>query len=956
MKITYVLTWADAVGGTERTVLRQASWMAQRHEVEVLSIFRSRQSLGFPVDDRVRVRYLVDTTTAVPAAVVAGLSKADCAALAAQPSRLVQPGWEGAFSALTDLEVEAALREIDADVVVSTTPALLALVTTLVPRRVVTVHQEHRVSELRGSSGGPLRLHTPRLDALVLLSERTRMWFADLLGDAAPHLEVIGNASDGGYVPGSTRQTRTIVWAGRLSAEKQPVHAIEAFAQVSSDHPDWTLRLFGGGERGSLEQLIAGHRLADRVQLMGVSTSMTHEWAKASIGLLTSRVEAYGMTLVEAGSAGVPVVAYDCPNGPREVVDDGVTGLLVSPDDVGGLAAALRKLIEDDSLRHQMGEAAAVTAARFSPEAVLPRWEALFEELLAGRDAPDWVDRRRRAMAEYAARSAVAMDVDATPGVEPVSEMRDADEWAAGVRAAMPGMVSTRGQLTQIHDDLGPDDVARHNLDLVTAALTGAGVPHFLVRQSTVTFRVAVRELDRDAALAALVTAHHRRPTYVEAFNQRGRTLGVWPAHQTPDVAVIAGAAWVRVFEPFVTASRTLRFGAVYGCVLEFWQDDESESGEPTVTAPSVTPIGLTIPLSALTAVPVRVGGREYRTVEPFTRTLPTEITFPVDVVYTWVDGDDEAWRERRRKTLAGRAESATGPVEAGPVEAGTAEARFRARDELRHSLRSLDLFAPWVNRIWIVTDGQVPAWLDTSHPRVSVVDHREIFADGSVLPTFNSHAIESQLHHIDGLSEHFLYFNDDVFVGRRIGPDMFFTPGGLPHYFLSPTQVPLGPWTDGEDLVFAAAKNNRALIERRFGRTITRGFLHAPHAHRRSTLAQIEREFPDEIAAVMASRMRSSRDISLLSSFAHYYGLLTGRAVAGQVRCTFVNVGRADQRDRLDNLLMRRGYDVFCLNDHHMDEVSADEQARILDAFLGAYFPVASQFERGSARNLRSV
>ena len=82
------------------------------------------------------------------------------------------------------------------------------------------------------------------------------------------------------------------------------------------------------------------------------------------------------------------------------------------------------------------------------------------------------------------------------------------------------------------------------------------------------------------------------------------------------------------------------------------------------------------------------------------------------------------------------------------------------------------------------MTDGQVTEWLDRDADGLTVVDHTEIFGPGDALPTFNSHAIESRLHHIDGLAEHYLYLNDDVFFGRRVTPDQFFSPSGQSKFF----------------------------------------------------------------------------------------------------------------------------------------------------------------------------
>ena len=97
-------------------------------------------------------------------------------------------------------------------------------------------------------------------------------------------------------------------------------------------------------------------------------------------------------------------------------------------------------------------------------------------------------------------------------------------------------------------------------------------------------------------------------------------------------------------------------------------------------------------------------------------------------------------------------------------------EARFRQIDELKYALRSVYMFAPWIRRIFIATDSPAPAWL-ADHPSVTIVRSEEFFADPSVLPTHNSQAVECQLHHIEGLSEHFLYSNDDMFFGRAGGP-----------------------------------------------------------------------------------------------------------------------------------------------------------------------------------------
>lgn len=138
-----------------------------------------------------------------------------------------------------------------------------------------------------------------------------------------------------------------------------------------------------------------------------------------------------------------------------------------------------------------------------------------------------------------------------------------------------------------------------------------------------------------------------------------------------------------------------------------------------------------------------------------------------VDIVYTWVDGDDPEWLHQKLAALDG---------ESGSTRSGAAHsARFSDNGELRYSLRSIHAFAPWVNRIHIVTNGQKPNWLNTDHPKINLVTHRDIFQPVDLLPTFSSRAIEARLANIPGLSDYFVYFNDDMFLGRRSSVRDFF-------------------------------------------------------------------------------------------------------------------------------------------------------------------------------------
>ncbi|MFI3296357.1 MAG: stealth family protein [bacterium] len=141
-----------------------------------------------------------------------------------------------------------------------------------------------------------------------------------------------------------------------------------------------------------------------------------------------------------------------------------------------------------------------------------------------------------------------------------------------------------------------------------------------------------------------------------------------------------------------------------------------------------------------------------------------------IDLVYLWCDGNDPIWRAKRQEYL--------NKVDTTSDLQTFCEGRFADNNDLLYSLRSVDMYAPWINHIYIVTDNQCPEWLDTTNNRITIVDHSELFKKDQ-LPLYNSVAIELGIHKIKGLSEHYLYANDDMMFNRAVSPQFFFTRKG---------------------------------------------------------------------------------------------------------------------------------------------------------------------------------
>ncbi|MFD7863730.1 stealth family protein [Streptomyces sp. NPDC057682] len=492
------------------------------------------------------------------------------------------------------------------------------------------------------------------------------------------------------------------------------------------------------------------------------------------------------------------------------------------------------------------------------------------------------------------------------------------------------------------------------NLHILIAALEAGGVEYFCVRGGAKDIpTVAVPVAMRESATEMLQIAFDQTPGYIgaatgaESDMRPGEDDRSWRALRKHDVLRVA---WY-VTDP----TQHLVFGADQGCDLEFWaeRDGSYEAPRPNrvvdlVPAATARPVA---PQALFALVPGAYTTGVAHTLPEFTQPLPDDHLFPVDVVYTWVDDKDPVWAAKRDAARSGRAGSPAPGLHAQAAN----DARFTSRDELRYSLRSLHQYAPWVRNIYLVTAGQQPAWLDTDVPGLRVVDHREIFSDPEALPTFNSHAIESQLHHIDGLSEQFLYLNDDVFFGRPLTPGHFFHANGLSKFFQSKALVPTGPSGPGDLPVNAAGKNSRALIERSFGTRIAQKMKHTPHALRRSVLADIELVYAEEHGRTQFSRFRSPEDVPIASSLHHYYGFHTGRSTTGNVRYQYIDLAADQARRRLNSLLAHRNFDTFCLNDT-VEHPDPEAQERMVRDFLDAYFPVPSRFERVDSAEYRNA
>ncbi|RNL81670.1 glycosyltransferase [Halostreptopolyspora alba] len=920
MRITYLVTGGGASDGAEAAVLAQAAHLAERHETEIIAVFEPAS--GLPVDSGVQVRSLIDTRGRVPRpARDCALDELTCRALSAEPSALLPAGARdtSGLTRLGDIELRHALTSGDRDVLVGTTPALASLVTHLAPATTVTVGQDYRAGAPDDASTGALLTHAPWLDALVVPSEPARAWLTSSLGPAAPLVRTIPPAAPSGFRPRSGLRSGSVLLAQELTPQNRTDDAIRAFARVADTHPGWTLRVRGTGpDRVRLRSIVTELELHDRVEFLQPGHDTAETWAAASVCLLPCRDgSAAARAVLEAFAAGVPAVCYDVPNGPAEVVRHGTDGLLTPAGDIEALATALDRLMADETLRDTYGAAALEGLERFSPDLVTARWEALYTDLRATA-----TDERARARADRAARHAAATARNVMLFRDPqwgqaTSQVPDLAAEEERIHRQHPGLVRSAGQLTEVRDDLRPHGALQRNLELIAAALDYFGVPYALVRGTGPRHRVMVTEERSAAAMAALATTYDSEPVYAAPLRPRARLPQPVLAGMAAELTGLSG---LRVFRPVITSGRTLRYGSGHGADLEFWRWDADDD---CYVAPHATAIGDRLPQSAMNPASLRVANRDYPSFEPFTRRLTTDVDFPVDAVCA-LGGE--------------RGPGRVPPSEGEEAPDGPGGWPLAGAEWLRYALRSIAMFAPWIRRIFVVTTGPVPDWLDTSHPEITVV-RRHDPSGGGTPPMFDAAGLDRGLHTVAGLGEHLVYLAGGVVVGRLLGPDRFFHANGVARFVRAPAAVPLGKPTPEDVAEVATAKRNRALVEDAFERCTAHGFARSPAPLRRSVLAEIHERFPSELTA--------AADTSAPVSLHHHYAYLTGRAVPARLGRSEVDAGDPDQHPELNRLLRARDREAISVTGSTPHRVPLVEQRRLIRAFLWNYFPVPSPYER---------
>ena len=309
-----------------------------------------------------------------------------------------------------------------------------------------------------------------------------------------------------------------------------------------------------------------------------------------------------------------------------------------------------------------------------------------------------------------------------------------------------------------------------------------------------------------------------------------------------------------------------------------------------------------------------------------------------VDLVYLWVDGNDPTWQAKRNSFIG----------ETDKRSQVNCKGRYANNDELKYSLRSIEKYASWIRNIYIVTDEQIPEWLNTANPQIHIIDHKEIMPAES-LPCFNSSLIEHFLYRIPGLSEHFLFANDDMFLNQEVTIEHFFNAKGFPIIRLVRKHFRKLLYFWKEKICRKPLKNytkilirSSQLVEKKYGACYTGKPHHNIDAYLKSDYQRtVEETFYNEFSANNNNHMRSDDDVH--RSIISYAAIAEKR---GQLRYVtdkesiHLKIHIRHQYNKLEKLNPL----FFCMND---SEYAHDNDRIVAKAYLEKRFPNKSKFEK---------
>ena len=350
-KIYFLSFNVFGMGVTGRTVINTAEYLVNSgYEVELISVFGNKKDKYFEIDEKIKITVLEPTRKR---------RKRAARILKSIPSMFIDMDDEfyKTFSLLTDIKILRKLFSIRNGIVVSTRPGFTIMIMKYIKlRRFKTIGQEHLNFEIHPKNlQKQLKKYYSKLDLLFTLTDADTESYAEKIPHIKDKIIKVPNAIPNLEVNNNIEKKKQIIAAGRLVPQKGFDLLIKASPKIFEKHPDWVLKIYGKGRQEHyLQELINKYGLNNNIFLMGPSKNIEEQMAESEIYVLSSRYEGFGMVIIESMEMGTPVVSFDCPEGPKEIIENEVDGILVENGNLDKLANQVIRLIEDEDLRSKL--------------------------------------------------------------------------------------------------------------------------------------------------------------------------------------------------------------------------------------------------------------------------------------------------------------------------------------------------------------------------------------------------------------------------------------------------------------------------------------------------------------------------------------------------------------------------------------------------------------------------
>ena len=379
MKINFLIFDVFGLGGTVRTVLNVAEYLVEAgYDVTIISVFKKTKKANFEINPKIKLKFLVNNKKKGLKGNIKGL-------LLKKKSILIHKDDEAYsfFNLFSDIRIMKELRGIREGILITTRPSFNIIASKYARREVTVIGQEHlNITIYPEGMKKSIEKNYGRLDYVATLTDEDTRDYQEMLKGGKTKVIKLTNSIPKLENGEATLESKTIISAGRLVPQKGFDLLIDSFELLKDSYPDWKVKIYGKGrDKAMLQDMINKKGLYNHVVLMGATNAIEEEFRKSSIFALSSRYEGFGMVIVESMQCGVPVVSFDCPRGPGEIINNGYDGILVDDGDIEKFAEALKTLMDSRERRLEIRDNALKSVERYSIEKIGKQWVDLIQEI-----------------------------------------------------------------------------------------------------------------------------------------------------------------------------------------------------------------------------------------------------------------------------------------------------------------------------------------------------------------------------------------------------------------------------------------------------------------------------------------------------------------------------------------------------------------------------------------------